>query len=92
MQLLGIQTSDLSMTQMAVVTILNFSDQNLSTSLFQLGKRLGRRFAIKNNKDEELYQAEALFQLTLICKDETTRFLGDRPITDQTLLIRKIYR
>lgn len=93
----GTIEESLSTIQTEVVTTLSFSDENLSTSLFALGLRLGERFAKKNNKDVELYQAEALFILTLICKDPDERYLGidpetREPITTETLLIRRVYR
>jgi hypothetical protein len=94
----GIQESDLSTTQTEVDTILSFSDESLSTSLFELGLKIGERFAKKNCKDVEVYQAEALFVLTVICKIPTERFLQikDNPnplaIDSLELLIRKVYR
>lgn len=97
MQSLGTMNDSLSMTQTVVATILDFSDESLSTHWFELGLKLGERFAKKVQKDVELYQAEALFLLTEICKDESKRYLGKAEdtkiaITDETLLIRQVYR
>lgn len=94
---LGITDESLSTIQTEVATILDFSDENLSTSLFQLGLQIGERFAKKNNKDVELYQAEAIFIITLVCKDESERFLGTseetrQPIVNEDLLKRRVYR
>lgn len=61
-----------------------------------MGLQIGERFAKKNNKDIEIYQAEALFIITLVCKDETERFLGKEetrePIVNEDLLKRRVYR
>lgn len=98
MQLPGIQEESLSTTPTEVDTILDFSDESLSTSLFDLGKKIGERFARKNNKDKEIYQAEALFVLTVLCKLPAERFLQSNvglestAITTIDLLIRKVYR
>lgn len=97
MQLLGPTTDISSMIPTDADTTLNFSDENLSTDLFELGLKLGERFAKKVGKDVELYQAEALYVLTEICKLEDKRYLGKDimtrvPITDEVLLIRAVYR
>lgn len=95
MPLLGTIEDNLSMIQMDHDTTLNFSDESLSTSLYQLGLRLGARFAKKNFKDRDIYQAEALYLLTLICKIPAERILhtkiGDVPLNSMQLLIRKVY-
>jgi DNA-binding NarL/FixJ family response regulator len=56
---------------------------------------LGARFAKKNFKDRDIYQAEALYLLTSICKIPEERILhtktGDVEIDSMQLLIRKVY-
>ena len=69
MLLHGIADDSLSMIQADQDTNVIFSTYTLSTSLYQLASRLGQRFAKRNNKDPEIYEAEALYVLVMLAHE-----------------------
>lgn len=65
---------------------LILSDMILSSLHFDLAKRLGKNFAKRQGVDEELYQAEAAYQMVLIHRGMYTG------VTTEKRLIRKVYK
>lgn len=65
---------------------LILSDTILSSSHFELAKRIGKSFAKRNNVDVELYQAEAAFQFVLVHRGIYQN------IDTERLMIRKVYK
>ncbi len=66
MPLLGMPSDSLSTILQDQDTVVTFSRLSLSTSLYHIASRLGKRFAKKREKDVDVYEAEALYALVEI--------------------------